>query len=81
MPDGQGAPTGSRPQLLFMHMFGATQSAAVDVHDILQAPVPHWYGVHELVVAGRHMPMPSQERGEDSVEPVQLAAPHVVPAA
>jgi hypothetical protein len=47
----------------------------------LQAPVPHWYGVHGLVVAARHVPIPSHDRGDDSVDPVQLAAPQFVPAA
>ena len=37
--------------------------------------------MHGLVVAARHVPMPSHERGADSVEPVQLAAPQFVPAA
>jgi hypothetical protein len=36
--------------------------------------------VQELVVAARHVPMPSHERGDDSVIPVQLAAPQFVPA-
>jgi hypothetical protein len=33
------------------------------------------------VVAGRQVPVPSHERGDDSVDPVQLAVPHPVPAA
>jgi hypothetical protein len=33
------------------------------------------------VVAVRHVPAPSHDRGDDSVEPVQLAAPHAVPIA
>jgi hypothetical protein len=37
--------------------------------------------VHELVVAGRQAPAPSHDRGDDSVDPVQLAAPHAVPTA
>jgi hypothetical protein len=37
--------------------------------------------VHELVVAGRHTPAPSHDRGDDNVDPVQLAAPHAVPTA
>jgi hypothetical protein len=37
--------------------------------------------VHELVVAARQVPMPSHDRGDDSVDPVQLAAPQLVPAA
>jgi hypothetical protein len=57
------------------------QSAAVVVHDVLHAVVAHWYGAHELVVAARHAPAPSHDRGDDSVDPVQLAAPHAVPMA
>jgi hypothetical protein len=34
-----------------------------------------------LTVAARQVPMPSQERGDDSIVPVQLAAPHAVPTA
>ena len=37
--------------------------------------------MHELVVAARQVPMPSHDRGDDSVEPVQLAPPQFVPAA
>ena len=54
------------------------QSAAVVVQVVLQPPVPQVYGVHGLVVAARQTPAPSQDRGDDSVEPVQLAAPQAV---
>jgi hypothetical protein len=37
--------------------------------------------VHWLVVAARQTPAPSHVRGDDSVDPVQLAAPQAVPAA
>jgi hypothetical protein len=61
-------------------MFPDVQSAVVVVHEVLHASVPHWYGAHELVVADRHVPLPSHERGDDNVDPMQLAAPQVVPA-
>jgi hypothetical protein len=37
--------------------------------------------VQELVVAARHTPAPSHDRGDDSVDPMQLAAPQAVPTA
>ena len=81
IPDAQTPPIGIFPQLMLTHVLPEVQSAAVVVHAILQAAVPHWYGAHELVVAGRHVPRPSHDRGDDSVEPVQLAAPQFVFAA
>jgi hypothetical protein len=80
-PDEHVPPTGIFPQLMVTQVLPVVQSAAEVVHDVLQAPVPHWYGTHELVVAGRHAPIPSHDRGADSVEPVQVAAPHPVPTA
>jgi len=80
-PDEQVPPTGILPQLMATQVLPVVQSLAVVVHEVLQAVVAHWYGAHELVVAGRQMPMPSHERGDDSIEPVQLAVPHPVPAA
>jgi hypothetical protein len=80
-PDGQAPPIGIFPQLMATQVLPATQSAAEVVHEVLQAPVPQRYGVQELVVAGRHTPAPSHDRGDDSVDPVQLAAPHAVPTA
>jgi hypothetical protein len=80
-PDGHEPPIGILPQLMLTQLLPVVQSAAEVVHDILHAPVPHWYGAHELVVAGRQTPFPSQDRGDDRVEPVQLAAPQFVFAA
>ena len=80
MPDGQGPPTGILPQLMATQVLPDTQSAAEVVQVVLQAPVPHRYGVHELVVAARQVPAPSQVRGDDNVDPVQLAAAQLVPA-
>jgi hypothetical protein len=79
-PDAQVPPIGILPQLELTQLLPAVQSLAVEVHDVLHAPVPHWYGAHELVVAARQVPKPSHDRGDDSVDPVQLAAPHAVPA-
>jgi hypothetical protein len=81
IPDGQDPPIGILPQLMLTQLFPDTQSAAEVVQDILQAPVPHRYGAQGLMVAARHTPAPSHERGDDSVEPVQLAAPQDVLAA
>jgi hypothetical protein len=58
----------------------ATQSVSAP-HDVLQAPVPHWYGLQEEFVAAGQVPMPSQARAEVSVEPVQLAVPQETPLA
>ena len=81
MPDGQAPPIGILPQLMATQVLPEMQSAAVVVHVVLHAAVPHWYGAHELMVAGRHAPIPSHDRGDDNVEPVQLAAPQAVPTA
>jgi hypothetical protein len=80
-PDEQVPPTGILPQLMAVQVLPVVQSAAVVVHVVLHAVVAHWYGAHELVVAARHAPTPSHDRGADSVDPVQLAAPQLVPAA
>jgi len=80
-PDEHVPPIGIFPQLMVTQVLPVVQSAAEVVHDVLHAPVPHWYGAHELIVAGRHAPAPSHDRGDDSVDPVQLAAPHAVPTA
>ena len=57
-----------------------TQSVST-VHDVLQTPVPHWYGLQDDVVAAWQLPLPLQARAEVSVEPVQLAVPHETPLA
>jgi len=57
-----------------------TQSVST-VHDVLQTPVPHWYGLQDDVVAAGQLPLPLQARAEVSVEPVQLAVPHETPLA
>jgi len=79
-PDVQVAPGGSLPQLPLVQLLGETQSALV-VHVCLQAPVPHSNGSHIAVVAARQVPAPSQVRPCVSVDPVQEAAPQLVPAA
>jgi len=40
-PDGQSPPIGILPQLMFTQELPDTQSAAAEVHDVLQAAVPH----------------------------------------
>lgn len=76
------APLGFLPQLIIAQLLGATHSALV-VQVVRHAPpVPHWNGSHvDDVPAGRHDPAPSQVRDGVSVEPVQVAAAHTVPAA
>jgi hypothetical protein len=76
----QAVPLGRFVQTPFAQMFGETQSA-VTVHDVLHAPVPHAYGSHIDVVAAWQVPAPLQARADVSVDPVQLAATHVVPPA
>ena len=63
-----------------LHVAGATQSAS-EPHALLQTFVPHWYGAHELEVAGRQVPSPSQVRAavNESVPVGQLAAWQPVP--
>jgi len=80
-PDEHVPPIGILPQLMATQVLPLVQSVAVVVHVVLHAPVPHMYGAQGLVVAARHTPLPSQERADDSIEPVQLAAPHDVPTA
>jgi hypothetical protein len=80
-PEEHVPPIGIFPQLMATQVLPVVQSAAVVEQVVLHAPVPHWYGTHELVVAGRQAPAPSHDRGDDSVDPVQLAAPHGVPTA
>lgn len=80
-PDEHVPPIGILPQLMVTQVFPDVQSAAVVLHVVLHAVVAHWYGAHELVVAARQAPAPSHDRGDDSVDPVQLAAPQAVPTA
>jgi hypothetical protein len=67
-------------QLPPMQVKGATQSAST-VHVVRQAVPPHMYGSHIDVVAAAHVPALLHDRDEVSVEPVQVAAAHCVPAA
>ena len=68
------------PHVPPMQVSPATQSVS-SVHDVLQAPVPHWYGLQDDVVAAGQLPLPSQARAEVSVEPEQLAVPQETPLA
>jgi hypothetical protein len=76
------APLGFLPQLIIAQVLGATQSALV-AQVVRQAPpVPHWNGSQvDDAPAGRQSPPPSQVRAGVSVEPVQVAPEHTVPAA
>ena len=79
-PAAQVAPSVFLIQLPPMQLKGATQSAWV-VQVVRHAPVPQAYGSHIDVVAAWQLPLPLHDRVDVSVEPVQLAVPHVVPAA
>ena len=76
----QGALIGFRPQLPVLQVLGDAQSAAVE-HVILQTPVPQAYGAQLDVVTVWQVPVPLQVRAGVSVEPVQVAATHWIPAA
>jgi hypothetical protein len=57
--------------------------SAVDVQLCLQSPVvaSHAYGAHALLVAGAHVPEPSQVDAGVETAPLHEAIPHGVPAA
>jgi hypothetical protein len=76
----QVAPLGRFVQTPVEQTFGDTQSVSA-LHDVLQAPVPQPNGSHIDVVAVWQVPVPLHVRAEVSVEPVQLGATQVVPAA
>ena len=76
----QVAPLGRFVQTPVEQTFGDTQSVST-VHVVLQAPVPQVNGSHIDVVAVWQVPVPLQVREDVSVEPVQVAATQVVPAA
>jgi hypothetical protein len=80
VPAAHPAPFGRLVQTPLEQMFGETQSVSA-LHDILQTPEPHPYGSHIDVVAAWHVPVPLQVRADVSVDPVQVAAAQVVPAA
>jgi hypothetical protein len=76
----QVAPRGSRPQLVPVQVFGDAQSAVV-LQVVRHMPVPHANGSHIDVLAAWQVPVPLQVRADVSVDPVQVAAAHCVPAA
>jgi hypothetical protein len=76
----QAAPLGRFTQTPPEQMFGDAQSVST-VQVVLQAPVPQANGSHIDVVAAWQVPVPLQVRVDVSVEPVQLAATQLVPAA
>jgi hypothetical protein len=80
IPDGQAPPIGILPQLIIVQTLPLVHSVEEE-HIVRHAFVPHVNGAHELVVAARHTPAPSHVRGDDSVNPVHVAAPQLVPAA
>ena len=86
-PDAHSVPiTHAVPGVFLEHTpvlqtFGLTQSA-FDAHMVRHCPEgPQLYVPHDEVVAGWHMPVPPQVRGDECVDPVQAAAAHWVPPA
>lgn len=77
----QVAPRGFLPQLPFRQVLGATQSASV-VHVVAHCPfAPQLNGAQDCEPAlGQAPPAPSQRPAEVSVDPVQPAIWHMVPA-
>jgi hypothetical protein len=76
----QVAPFGRLVQTPPEQTLGATQSVST-VQVVLQAPLSQVKGSHAEVVAVWQVPVPLQVRAGVSVEPVQVAAAHEVPAA
>jgi hypothetical protein len=77
----QVAPFGFLPQLLFIQMFGDTQSVAVVAQSCRQALLaPQVYGSHFEAVPARQTPEPSQVPADVSVDPTQVGPAHCVPA-
>jgi hypothetical protein len=79
-PPVHAAPIDFRPQLPLLQELGEAQSAAVE-HVILHAPEPHAYGAQVDEVTVWQVPVPLQVRAGVKVDPVQVAATQVVPAA
>ena len=78
-PLPQATPICFLAQLPPMQVKGATQSVST-VQVVLHAPDPHAYGSHIDVVAAWQVPVPLHDRVEVSVDPMQLAPAHCVPA-
>ena len=79
-PAPQATPIPFLVQLPPMQVLGDTHSAST-VQVLRQAAPPQAYGSHVDVVAAWQVPLPLHDRVDVSVEPVQLAAAHCVPAA
>jgi hypothetical protein len=77
----QAAPSGFLPQLLLTHVFGETQSASVMqlVRQVLPS-APHWYGMHDCVLAPEHPPALSHVPVVVRMKPTQASAAHTTPA-
>jgi hypothetical protein len=73
-------PLGRFTQTPMTQTLGETQSVST-LQVLRQAPVPHTNGSHIDVVAAWQVPVPLHVRADVSVDPVQLAATHCVPAA
>lgn len=79
-PTPQATPAAFWAQLPPMQVKGATQSAFT-VQVVRQVVALQAYGLHIDVVAVWQVPVPLHDRAAVSVEPVQVAAAQVVPAA
>jgi len=77
----QVALIGFLPQLPLMHVFGLVQSALLPQVVRQAPPVPHTYGLQVDSDVVWQVPVPLQVRAGENVDPVQLAATHMVPAA
>ena len=76
----QVAPLGRLVHTPPEQMLGATQSPST-VHVVRHAPVPQMYGMQLDAVAVWQVPVPLHVRAGVKVEPAQVAATQVVPAA
>ena len=76
----QAALIGFRPQLPLLQLLGDAQSALV-VQVVRHAADPHAKGAQLDDVVVWQVPVPLQVRAGVNVEPLHVAATHVVPAA
>jgi len=79
-PAAQVVPLSFFPHAPLTHTFGDEQWASI-VHVVRQAPVPQAKGTHGDEVAVWQIPLPLHDRAAVTIDPVQVAAMHSVPAA
>jgi hypothetical protein len=76
----QVPPSGFFPQLPPTQVLGATQSASTVQVSRHWPLAPHWKGAQDWAAGAAQVPVPSQRPAEVSVELVQPAWTHTVPA-